>query len=228
MSRIHVIIAAAGTGSRFGAEVPKQFTGLGGRPLLMTTIDRLRQMLPGASMSLVLDRQYNDLWTRLCDDYGCESPEVIVGGATRYHSVRNAVEALPSDAEIVLIHDGVRPLVSYDVVDGVLQALETHTGAIPAVPCTDSLRHSTDHGATSQPVDRSQYWAVQTPQGFHAQALKEAYAQEGSSHTDDASLLNDAGYADVVLTPGDPSNIKITYPIDLQIASMLLHASDDA
>lgn len=219
---ICIIVVAAGTGSRYGADVPKQFVELQGRPVVMVTIERLKSILPQADMILVISREMAGLWNDLCARHGFISPCVVWGGATRGESVGNAVSVLPDNISVVGVHDGVRPLVSAGMVDAALAAIESGVdGAVPCVPVVQSLRRRTHDGWT--PVDRSEYVAVQTPQFFRASALCDAYRRlDPSGYTDDASMLDAIGYGDVVMTPGDSHNIKITHPLDVEVAALYL------
>lgn len=222
--KVHVIVVAAGQGSRFGAAVPKQFVEIDGKPVLAHTLLALRRILPQATMAVVLAPAWVDIWRRNAADTALGAIEIISGGDTRYQSVRNAVLAAPTDADYILVHDGARPLVTAEVVNGVIAALGKHVGAVPAVSVTDSLRISDNEGLTSESVDRSKYYAVQTPQGFRAQELREAYLRPMGECkvTDDASVMALAGHTDISLTPGDPDNVKITYPRDLAVMQAVL------
>lgn len=219
---ICIIVVAAGTGSRYGAAVPKQFVELQGRPVVMVTIERLKSILPQADMILVISREMAGIWNDLCALHGFVSPRVVCGGATRGESVGNAVSVLPAGVSVVGVHDGVRPVVSAGMVSAALGAIEAGAdGAVPCVPVVQSLRRKTLDGW--EPVDRSDYVAVQTPQFFRAAALCEAYRRlDPSGYTDDASMLDAIGYGDVAMTAGDPHNIKITHPLDVEVASLYL------
>lgn len=226
MGKIHVIIVAGGSGSRFGADVPKQYCLLDGRPVLMHTIDAMREAVPFGEMLLVISRDMHPLWQSLCRSSAFESPRVVYGGPTRASSVRNALMSIGavSPDDVVLIHDGARPLVDRVTVANVLDKLlgSRPDGVIPVVPVTDSIRLITDSG--SQPVDRSLYRAVQTPQGFYLGELMQAYERpEEKGWTDDASVMASAGKTDIVLACGSPENIKITNPIDIDLAAAILN-----
>ena len=217
------IIVAAGTGSRFGGNLPKQFCLLEGRPLLMTTIERLRRATAEAHILLVLSAEMRGLWAEMCSEYGFVSPEVVDGGATRWESVKNGLAAVPADAGYVSVHDGARPLVDSAMVCRVIEALVATDadGAIPVVQTNDSLRRVSGDGA-SQIVDRKGIVAVQTPQIFRAASLRRAYELPWSeSFTDDASVVEAAG-GRIALAEGNPCNIKVTRPADLVLASALL------
>lgn len=217
---IYNIIVAAGSGSRFGAALPKQYCLMNGRPVLMHTIENMRRALPQSQIVLVLNRDFVDYWTELCVKYSFISPKIVVGGDTRWQSVKNAIDEIPADAQVITVHDGARPIVSPAMVERLISALDDAVGAIPVVSVTDSLRQIVESGST--PVDRSLYKAVQTPQAFHADKLIEAYSLPfDATFTDDASVLAALGY-DVALVEGDTYNIKITNPLDIEIAQLYL------
>ena len=194
---IYNIIVAAGSGSRFGANLPKQYCLLNGRPVLMHTIDNMRVAMPNSHIILVLNKDFVEYWGELCGEYSFESPMVVTGGDTRWQSVKNAIDVIPATAEIITVHDGARPIVEEKMVERLINALDNAPGAIPVVSVTDSLRQVNENG--SIPVDRSLYKAVQTPQAFHADKLKEAYSLPFTpTFTDDASVMAALGY-DVML-----------------------------
>ena len=217
------IIVAAGTGSRFGGDLPKQYCLLRGRPLLMTTIERLRRATPEAHILLVVSAGMHAFWQELCAQYGFESPAVVHGGATRFESVSRGIAAVPEDAEVISVHDGARPLIDADTVARTLSALEESgaDGVIPAVAVSDSLRRQGADGSSAI-VDRTGIVAVQTPQIFRAASLRRAYALPFSPQfTDDASVMEAAG-GRIALAEGNTYNIKVTRPADLRLAETLL------
>lgn len=217
------IIVAGGSGSRFGSEIPKQFLPLNGMPVLMHSINTLRQATPSAQIVVALPAQYKDVWFTLCEQYNFQSPEIVEGGATRWHSVKNALKASQPQAEIITVHDGARPLVDIATINRVVAAIsEGHVAAIPCIAVSDSLRCVESDG-NSVSVDRSKYRAVQTPQAFVASALREAYQYPyDPTFTDDASVISAAGYSDLIIVEGNTSNIKITNPADIAIAEAIL------
>ena len=217
---IYNIIVAAGSGSRFGAALPKQYCLMNGRPVLMFTIENMRVALPDSHIVLVLNKDFVDYWAELCEQYSFVSPRVVVGGDSRWQSVKNAVDTIPREAEVITVHDGARPIVDRMMVERLIAALDGAPGAIPVVSVTDSLRRVNEQG--SAPVDRSQYKAVQTPQAFHADKLVAAYSLPfNPTFTDDASVMAALGN-DVALVEGDTYNIKITNPLDIEIAQIYL------
>lgn len=217
---IYNIIVAAGSGSRFGASLPKQYCLLNSRPVLMHTIENMRKALPDSHIVLVLNKDFIAYWAELCEEYSFVSPTIVEGGDTRWQSVKNAIDKIPADAQVITVHDGARPIVNADMVARLIDALDSAPGAIPVVSVIDSLRQINESGST--PVDRSLYKAVQTPQAFHADKLVEAYSLPfDATFTDDASVLAALGY-DVTLVEGDTNNIKITNPLDIEIAQLYL------
>lgn len=224
MASVHVIIVAAGSGLRFGAPLPKQFCLLRGRPVVMNTIDTIRGLLPDAEITLVINRDANDLWQSLCAEHEFTSPDIVYGGATRWESVRNAVVHAP-ETDIILVHDAVRPLISEKIITPLIDSFSSQSdidGAIPAIPVTDSLRSLTS-GGKSTSVDRSAMRAVQTPQAFRGERLRKAYSLPYQPEfTDDASVMEAAGFDRIILTDGSPDNIKITNPGDISIAEILM------
>lgn len=222
------IIAAAGSGTRFGAPLPKQFCMLNGRPLLMTTVERMQSGSDKAMILLVLSPDMVEEWLDMCAGHSFSSPPIIEGGDTRWESVRNAITALPPAIDIITVHDGARPVVTAPLIDKVVAAVkEGHHGALPMTPVTDSIRQLTDDGST-RAIDRSLLRAVQTPQAFEARLLRQAYGLPYSPlFTDDASVMEAAGFRDIAAVPGDPRNIKVTHPGDIEIARLHLNSIDD-
>lgn len=229
MPATYVIIVAAGSGLRFGAPLPKQFCLLDGRPVVMTTIDALRHHLPDAHITLVISPDMDATWRELCHTYNFCSPVTVHGGASRWESIHNALQTIclsgSDDDSIVMVHDGVRPLVSGEMLERLNDALSSDStvhGAIPAIAVTDSIRRIGSDGS-SEALDRSSLRAVQTPQAFRARLLLKAYELPYSENfTDDASVMEAAGYSHLALTEGDRDNIKITNPGDIEVASLIL------
>ena len=220
--RVHIIIVAAGSGSRFGADVPKQYCLLDGRPVLMHTINAMRRAVPGADVRLVISENMHPLWNELCSEHRFASPTVVYGGDTRWASVRNAIESLQAaEGDTVLIHDGARPLTDEGTVHRVIETARAKGACVPTVPVTDSLRAVASDGTTIA-VDRAAFRAVQTPQGFEASAKIRAYALPYSpAFTDDASVYEADG-GDVAICDGATDNIKITNAGDIEVAELLL------
>jgi len=220
------IIVAGGSGTRFGAQLPKQFLDLGGKPILMRTIEAFSQALTGIDHEIIvtLPADQIDLWHDLCKRHGfAVDHRIVQGGETRWHSVKNALEAIinPGGVDVIAVHDGVRPLASIDLINRTLDTARSKGSAIPAVSLNDSVRQMDGEGF-SHALDRSSLRAVQTPQSFDARLLLEAYNQPyESTFTDDASVVERMDHS-VTLVEGDPVNLKITRPMDLVLAEYLL------
>lgn len=224
MTSINIIIVAAGSGLRYGAPLPKQFCELNGKPVVMHTIDAFRKLLPSANIILVISQSMEAFWHDLCKKHCFKSPGIVLGGASRWESVRNAVMSLRVSDGITMVHDAVRPVIDGKLLQNILVAMEQDIdGAIPAIPVTDSLREIKDTGL-SDSIDRSRFKAVQTPQAFRTGKLRNAYTLPyASSFTDDASVMEAAGYRHLILTDGSPQNIKITNPGDIAIAALYIN-----
>lgn len=223
--KIFAIVVAGGHGRRFGSDLPKQYLPLDNDMVLTHTLRNFRSVIPADNIITVIAPAMEDFWTSACRESGFHAGPIAHGGATRWESVRNGLMALrdvgPDD--FVLVHDAARPFADAALISRVVKALEQGAdGAIPVVPVTDSLREVTEDGS-SRPVDRSAFRAVQTPQGFVASKLTAAFALPYSPRfTDEATMMQEAGYGNIVLVDGDPRNFKITRPIDLILARAIL------
>lgn len=217
--KITGIFVAGGSGTRMHSDIPKQFLLLDGIPVLQRTIRRFVDTVPEMQVITVLPKAHFQTWKDLCIKYSMDCPQTLVaGGITRFHSVRNALAKVPDDS-LVLIHDGVRPLVGSAVILRVLEALEENPAVIPAVSVVDALR-STDPSVPDP--DRSSLVAIQTPQGFRAEAIKEAYRLPyDTAFLDDGAVAAKAGLP-LTFVEGERYNVKITNPGDLEMAEALL------
>lgn len=224
----YAVIVAGGRGVRMGADRPKQFLEIGGKPILRHTVERFLAFDPGIELILVLPKDQRDFWRDYCHENGfLERYTLVSGGITRFHSVQNALEYVRTDG-VVAVHDGVRPFVGTDLLARLYDAAEACEAVIPVLPVVESVRKvETDASGreTSVPVDRNGLVLVQTPQVFRSDVLKEAYRQPfRPSFTDDASVVEAAGHP-VELVPGERFNIKVTTPDDLVMAEKLLTVS---
>ncbi len=222
----HVIIVAGGSGQRMASAVPKQFLPLGGRPILMRTIERFAEFDPAMDIIVVLPQSQTDYWQRLCHEHRFGiGHRTTAGGATRYESVRNGL-ALVDGEGLVGIHDGVRPLVSLPTLERCYAMAATHGNAIPACDSVDSVRMLKPDGSNTA-ADRTCVKLVQTPQVFDVKLIKQAY-QLGyrPTFTDDASVAEAAGIG-INLTEGNRENIKITTPVDLLLAEAILNEGEN-
>ena len=215
----YIIIVAGGKGLRMGGDIPKQFLSIGGKPVLMRTIERFREYSPTLQIILVLPKAQQDYWRQLCDEYHFnENYELTDGGETRFHSVQHGLALIPDDAEgVVGVHDGVRPFPSIDVIRRCYETARKKKAVIPVVPVVETLRHIEKGNQY-----RADYRLVQTPQTFDIQLLKAANRQSyQETFTDDASVVEAYGQ-EVSMVEGNRENIKITTPFDLKIAEVLL------
>lgn len=218
----YIIIVAGGKGLRMGADMPKQFLPLCGKPVLMHTIERFRSYDAELGIIVVLPHEQQQLWRELCQKHSFTVEHTVVdGGDTRFQSSKNGLAAVPDDADgVVGIHDGVRPFVSAEVIGRCFEAARKHGAALPVMPVTDTLRH-VDADGRGHNVQRSEFRSVQTPQAFSIQLIKKAFRQPYSdAFTDDASVAEAAG-ATVTMVDGNRENIKLTTPYDLLIAEWL-------
>ena len=215
-----VIIVAGGSGNRMQSEVPKQFLLLRNKPVLCHTIQKFNSFDANISIVLVLPENQFLFWKELCKKYNFTiDHQLVKGGNTRFESVKNGLALIP-DGQLVAIHDGVRPLVSENVIKNCFQKAEESGAAIPVIAINESLRSLTDDG--SKVIKREDIKLVQTPQVFNSSILKKAYNQKfQESFTDDASVLESFGER-VYLVEGNRENIKITQALDLKIAEVLI------
>jgi 2-C-methyl-D-erythritol 4-phosphate cytidylyltransferase len=218
--QLYVVIVAGGSGKRMGAEIPKQFLELAGRPVLMHTIERFKAFNEAIEIITVLPENQLRHWCELQNKYSFTIPQTLVkGGKHRFFSVRNGLKFVNSPG-LVAIHDGVRPFVSIDTIKRCFETAELLGNAIPTISPTESLRIITENG--SMPVNRFHVKQIQTPQVFNAEILKKAYSQEYNlEFTDDATVVEKTGEK-INLIEGNRENIKITNPEDLLISTALL------
>lgn len=215
----YVIIVAGGKGLRMGSDIPKQFLPIGGKPVLMRTLERFREYSEELQIILVLPKAQQDYWQQLCRDYHFTvSYQLADGGETRFHSVQHGLALIPDDAKgVVGVHDGVRPFPSIDVIRNCYETAREQKAVVPVIPVVETLRHVTEG---TKP--RGDYRLVQTPQTFDIQLLKAANRQPyDDNFTDDASVVEAYGHP-ITLVDGNRENIKITTPYDLKIAEALL------
>ncbi len=238
MSRNKILIVmAAGSGVRMGAGVPKQFLDLGGVPILRRTIETFVSAEPEVRVVTVLPEEHLSFWKDYCLSSGFNCPQtLVVGGFTRFHSVRNALAKVP-DGAVVAIHDGVRPLLSVNLVRGMFDRMSRGgvRALIPVVPSVDTLkvidRVKDESGAETmvspdgEEVDRSRIFAAQTPQMFLSEDIKSAYSQAfDTAFTDDASVARKKGIP-LTFCEGEKYNFKLTSPEDLSLARMIISSS---
>ncbi len=214
------LIVAGGSGTRMGSEMPKQFMKLAGKPILMRTLERFYDFDDSIKIVLVLPVMQIDAWKELCQNYNfCIPHAITAGGETRFQSVKNGLDKLPSEG-LVFIHDGVRPLVSDATISNCMNMAANKGNALPVMPVVETLRQVS--GTESKHMERSNFRTVQTPQTFQLSIIKKAYQQpESNLFTDDASVCEAMGEK-IYLVEGNSENIKITLPNDILIAEVLL------
>lgn len=219
----YAILVAGGKGLRMGGDIPKQFLPIGGKPVLMRTIEVFREAYPDIHIILVLPVSQQEYWQQLCCEYAFGIPfQIANGGETRFHSVSNGLKLVPGDVEgIVGVHDGVRPFVSVETIQRCYDEAVEYGAVVPVVPIVETVRQLHKDG-TSFTVPRDEYKLVQTPQTFRVSLLKEAYRQSYiPAFTDDASVVEALGKP-VHLVEGNHENIKITTPADIRFVNGLL------
>lgn len=229
--RRYVIVMAAGSGTRMGAALPKQFLELDGKVILQKTIEVFLEACAGITVVTVLPPDFIDYWRSHCLEHNFICPQVIVpGGITRFHSVRNALEKIP-DGALVAVHDGVRPLVTAGLVRNMFGMAEKVPALIPVLPCIDTMKVLRKDGNELKTVegavaDRSVLYAAQTPQIFHSEVLKSAYSLPYDTlFTDDASVVQKYNVS-LSYTMGERLNIKITTQEDLLLAEAVMSLRD--
>ena len=218
----YAIIVAGGKGTRMKTRLPKQFLEIQGLPILMHTINAFYRYSENITIILVLPEDDFATWRTLCDQYQFKKPVILQrGGDTRFQSVKNGLEKIDGNG-LVAIHDGVRPLVSEDIIGASFRLAAVHQSAVAAVRLKESIR-ITDQDNTKA-VDRSKFRLIQTPQTFVVELIRNAYQmKEDLSLTDDASVAERSGHV-ISLFEGSYENIKVTTPEDLIVAEALMQA----
>ena len=218
------VVPAGGTGTRMGGTVPKQFLELNGKPILYYTLKTLQDCGIISELILVVpEKEYDNA----CTDW-LGKPEivtkVVVGGEKRQDSVYNGFCELSPQTEIVLVHDGVRPFLSHQMIQESVDAAREYGAAITAIPVNDTIKSVDDSGLVSQTVDRDGLWRVQTPQVFRYELLQEAFKKANSEKfygTDEGTLIEHLGKP-VKVVEGSEQNIKITRPEDLRLSEIFI------
>lgn len=215
-----MLIIAGGMGKRMNMDIPKQFIPIAGKPVLMHTIARFRDYDSKSKIIVIIPKEHIPLWKDLCVEFNFNiGHQIINGGRERFYSVKNGLKIVPNDS-LVLIHDGVRPLVSIETIDRVVSTCQEKGNAVPYMDMDQSVRKI--NGASNKMINRKSLKLIQTPQGFHSSLIKEAYAKRyRKSFTDDASVL-EALKHEIHLVKGNHKNIKITSSTDLHLVDCLM------
>jgi 2-C-methyl-D-erythritol 4-phosphate cytidylyltransferase len=217
----YAVIVAGGKGLRMGSDIPKQFLILNGLPVIMHTIQKFAAF-ENLQIILVLPASQFDYWKDLVLQYQFNIPiQLVEGGDSRFQSVKNGLDVITDNNSLVAIHDGVRPMIGHDFIElSYIQAAK-NGNAILAIKPKDSIRKQ--ELLENHAVNRNNYYLIQTPQTFKTELIKEAYSKaEDDNFTDDASVLEGVLKHKIFMIQGDENNIKITSPVDLKIASVLI------
>ncbi|MCL2197889.1 MAG: 2-C-methyl-D-erythritol 4-phosphate cytidylyltransferase [Defluviitaleaceae bacterium] len=224
--KISIVIPASGAGKRLGGDIPKQFLTLGGEPILRRTLSIFNAMEIVTEIAVAIPEGY----LKEVSDYKIEKLHHIVEGKpTRAESVYAALKTLDKNTDAVLVHDGVRPFVTPEIIASVAQAAKKHGASVACAPVTDTIKVADKDGNVITTPDRSTLWQAQTPQGFTYEIITRAYAtaeKDGilSEATDDSALAERIGLS-VKIVPSPPNNIKITTTTDLYLAKVLNETS---
>lgn len=220
----YAVILGGGSGKRMGAGQNKVFLPVGGVPAIVRSIRAFQGLCRGA-VAVIAPGEENQL-EELIEHYGLSSfvVDVVPGGRERQDSVWNGLNALPADAEYVLIHDGARALVTEQIIRDSLESARQHGSGVAAVPVVDTIKRAAADGRVMETPDRASLYAMQTPQTFRVSFIRQAHEaarRDGFLGTDDASLLEHASMP-VYLSRGHRENLKLTTPVDLALAELIL------
>jgi 2-C-methyl-D-erythritol 4-phosphate cytidylyltransferase / 2-C-methyl-D-erythritol 2,4-cyclodiphosphate synthase len=218
------VIAAGGTGTRMNAGVPKQFLEMAGKPILLHTIEAVSCLEAVDQIIIALPAEHiPQAEAILIRQFLRIKVQCIPGGANRQESVHNGVRCTHPETDVILVHDAVRPLCTREMMQRVLMAAWQSGAAVPGLPATETIQRVSRKGRVLATPPREELYAIQTPQAFHAKVLRTALdraQEEGFLGTDESSVVRWAGHP-VLVVPGSPDNIKITRPLDLDIATLL-------
>ena len=226
--KVSAVIVSAGKGHRFMNGKKKQFLPLAGKPVLARTLDPFERCpLVNAVVLVVGQGDLGFCLKEIVEKYGYRKvSRVVPGGENRQESVKHGLDAVPEDVEIVVIHDGVRPFVTQEMIEGSVRSAMRFKAVVLGTPVKDTIKTVSPEGKVLKTLDRGSLWQIQTPQAFQAKLIRDALkkaTEDGFMGTDDASLVERMG-VEVHVLPGSYANIKITTPEDLMLASLLLQA----
>lgn len=219
------VIAAGGTGARINAGIPKQFLEIAGRPILLRTVENILSVERVSQVVIALPTEHMPEARSILNRQPLRIEiDCIPGGADRQESVYCGVRQVRLGIDVIMVHDAVRPFCGRDLIESVLDAAIEKGAAIPGLPATETIQRVSRKGLVLATPPRWELYAIQTPQAFHAEILRTALeraAVEGFTGTDESSVVRRAGYP-VYVVAGTPDNIKITRPMDLKFAELLL------
>ncbi len=223
MNNRTAIIVAGGSGKRMGSSIPKQFLEIGGKAILLRTLENFIHFDEEMQIILALPEDQIDYWKELTASWPyAKKVEIVKGGSERFYSVKNALDKVSRKCEKIAVHDGVRPFISSDLIRRGFDSINDAHAAIPVIQSKDSIRIIEPSETNSIAVDRDNILRVQTPQVFDASTLIKAYEQDFSpSFTDDASVVENMGEK-ISLFKGNEVNFKITSPADLELAEFIV------
>lgn len=226
MSKLAVVIPAAGFGTRMGTSKPKPFLALGDRTILWHTINAFTKVDSVCQIVVPTTKEWISEVVSIFDSFSSSDIQfdAILGGSERQYSIQNALEILNEHVKLVAVHDAVRPFISKSLIDKATVIAEQFGGAIVGVPAKDTIKKVDDRLSIIETPDRSKLWQAQTPQIFEKDLLLRAYKKANKEKflgTDDASLIERVGGV-IKMVEGDRENLKITYPVDLKIAELIL------
>jgi 2-C-methyl-D-erythritol 4-phosphate cytidylyltransferase len=226
MMKADAVIVSAGKGHRFMEGMKKQFHLLAEKPILAHTLDKFETCPLIHSILLVVSQEdMNFCLKEIIEKYNYRKiSQVVPGGKRRQESVKNGIDALPKDVDIVVIHDGVRPFVTREMIEESIHSAIRFGAVVIAMPVKETIKVARPDGTVLKTLDRKSLWQIQTPQTFQVNLIKEAHykaTKDGFVGTDDASLVERLGM-NVHILPGSYTNIKITTPEDLMLANLFL------
>ena len=226
MQKLAVIIPAAGSGSRMGSAKPKPFIELGDHPILWHTINAFAKLDSVTQIIIPTSRDWQEEVKEICRTIPNQDKQysVVIGGSERQFSIQNGLDQITDEVELVAVHDAVRPFIKTELILEACKQASKYGGAIVGVPAKDTIKKVDDHLSISETPDRKKLWQAQTPQIFRRELIVNAYKsalEDEFVGTDDSSLIERIG-GNVKIVEGDRENLKITYPVDLQIAEMIL------
>ena len=223
--RAAFVIAAGGTGTRMNAGVPKQFLEINGKPILLLTVEACAALQAVTQIVIALPPEHIARAEAVLSDQSLRiRPECVAGGPNRQASVKNGCTRVRSDVDVILVHDAVRPLCHSEVMEQAFSTAWEKGAAVPGLPATETIQRVSRKGIVLKTPPREELYAIQTPQAFKAGLLRDALDRaeaEGFLGTDESSVVRWAGHP-VVIVPGSPDNIKITRPLDMEIARLLI------